>query len=174
MIQGLSWQRLLGIILPFTVILFLGLARLSDLPTGSPKNDAVLRLGWRLAGAKIKKCQEQPPAALANLPKHMQVTKFCEEEGVSYQLVVTVNNDKRIDTKIAPTGMRSDRPLFVFEELSLPPGQHSLTINFAPVKNPGNQPELKTYRYDGSIIARAGRIVLVEMTDDGSQLAVRD
>jgi hypothetical protein len=179
MMAGMSWQRLLGGIIPFTVVVFMAVAWLSDFPTGKARENTVIHFGWRLAGAKVKVCRKWQAGELENLPSHMRAPQFCDEQGVNYNLTVILDGKEIIHKAFTPPGVRGDRPLFVFEEYPLHPGIHQVYVKFAPdtealeLQRDSGAPLLEQYRYVGEINAKAGRIVLVELEPNNPDLIVR-
>ena len=121
---------------------------------------------------------------------HMRQGQDCSLRSLPYRLEVRVDGAVRIAREVDSAGARSDRPLFVQEELALEPGPHSVQISFAAVPeavqggsgaaavSAAQQVALRealarAHRYEGtlSVQGRPGRIVLVEM--DEARLSFR-
>ncbi|ODS51832.1 MAG: hypothetical protein ABS36_18840 [Acidobacteria bacterium SCN 69-37] len=113
-----------------------GLAWLSQIPIASDRaSDAVLRLTWRARPERIEHCVTQSPEALAALPPHMRQTTICEGINASYRLVVQHNGVVVADQVVAPGGLRRDRPLYVFREITLPPADDAaIVVTFTRVE----------------------------------------
>ncbi|MEQ9398128.1 MAG: hypothetical protein RJQ04_03080 [Longimicrobiales bacterium] len=110
------------------------MAGLSRVPYAAhPDADAVLRLSWRIRGEALAECAALSPEELARLPVHMQNPEACQRRGRSYRLRAWIDGAPVVDRVMAPAGVRGDRPLYVFEEVSMPPGTHGARVTFEPV-----------------------------------------
>ncbi|HEX5634316.1 MAG TPA: hypothetical protein VFX50_13845, partial [Gemmatimonadales bacterium] len=88
-----------------------------------------------------------------------------------YRLRAWVDGELRVDREVAPLGARGDRPLFVEQDLSLPPGRHELKVEFEPLEDPrkaGLELELEQ-----RIDVAAARARLVTFDADTRRLVVR-
>jgi hypothetical protein len=113
-----------------------GLAWASRLPIDSDRADAaVLRLAWRARPERIEHCVTQSPEALAALPPHMRQTTICEGINASYRLEVRRNGEVLASQRVEPGGLRRDRPLYVFREVPLPPGESMVRITFERIED---------------------------------------
>lgn len=112
-----------------------GIAWLSQMPVASARSgDATLRLTWRARPERLERCVTPSPEALAALPPHMRQTEICEGINASYRLEIrrdTVLIDEHV---VAPGGLRRDRPLYVFNEFPVPPGEATIRVTFTRVE----------------------------------------
>jgi hypothetical protein len=112
-------------------------AWLSHVPIpASPRDDAMLRVAFRARPERIEVCVEQSPEALAALPPHMRRAQICEGTTASYRLEVRRDGVLVADAPVRGGGLRQDRPLYVFREVSVPPGPAVVAIRFVREGNP--------------------------------------
>jgi hypothetical protein len=110
------------------------LAALSRLPyTPEPGPEALLRLSWRARGERVEICRELSPEEQQELPQHMRQTRTCEGTTAEYRLRVELDGRRRMDAPVQGSGEVQVRPLYVYRELALAPGEHRLTVTFERV-----------------------------------------
>ncbi|MDT8369453.1 MAG: hypothetical protein RQ745_09625, partial [Longimicrobiales bacterium] len=130
-------DRLLGaatrVVVGAALVVLIG--GLSRVPFGGvDEGAAALRLTWRLRGEEAAPCRTPTEAELADLPVHMRNPDACIGDLPPFALRVTVDGEVRVERIVRPSGARGDRPLFVYEELPLPPGRHALEVRFGAVE----------------------------------------
>ena len=141
----------------------------SGAPQGADATHARLRLGWRLAGQARERCRDLTPEEQAARAVHMRRARECTSEALTYELTAAV--DGRVVTRklVAPAGLRADRPLLVEEDRDVAPGEHAVSVTFAPREAGSGGVTLVLER---RLQFLAGRIVLV--MHDGQALTVRE
>jgi hypothetical protein len=113
----------------------LGVTWASQMPVASGTSDlALLRLAWRARPERIEHCETQRPEALAALPPHMRQVTLCEWINASYRLEVRRDGILLADHLVEPGGLRRDRPLYVFREIAMPPGEATISVSFVRVE----------------------------------------
>lgn len=115
-----------------TALLAGGLAALSDFRMGAPPDHGVLRLAWRITSQKVSVCRERSREELEKLPPHMRLPRVCSDHLLPYVLTVTVDGEQRLLRRVEAAGAHSDRPIYIQEDLPLPPGRHAVAIAFEP------------------------------------------
>lgn len=176
-----------------TALLLGALAALSDVPVGEHRDEGMVRLAWRMVGSKVNICYEPTPEELAELPQHMRRPRVCSNRIIPYRLQVALDGTERIARTVTPAGARGDRPIFVQEDVRLPPGQHRLDVTFVPDAQsareavglgPGTErPEVRQglekaldeaprFSLERTVQVQAGRVVLVEL-DEGERGGLR-
>src|SRR5262245_54318460 len=135
----------------------------------SPNNehDALLRLSWRMHMKNLHDCRKRTEAELAALPAHMRAPEVCTTRHIEYRLMVRIDGTAADTIRVAPSGAKGDRPLFVLHDVPLEPGLHQVRVEFAPTERAMNAPVIT---YSGVLIARAGRITLLTLSPTGSEL----
>jgi len=130
------------------------------LPWGKAPREAILRLSWRSNGQEIRIPLQQEP----NLPTHMRLPQeqAYKVQMRSYVLRVAVDGRRLIEKRVEPAGLRHDRPLSVFEELSVAPGPHQLEVEFAPEDLPEKSDGCRV-----QLEFRPGKVRLVTLQDEG-------
>jgi hypothetical protein len=108
------------------------------LATGLPvelhsSGEARIRLAWRLDGAVVEECRTLSEEEAARLPAHMRRGEVCDERPVSYRLRVALDDRELVDREVRPGGFRGNRPLVVYLEEEVPPGEHDLRVRFDPL-----------------------------------------
>jgi hypothetical protein len=104
-------------------------AGLSQVPwTPEPGPEAVVRLSWRARGERVEVCRDLSAEELAKLPQHMRRERVCEGTTAEYRLRVEVDGVRKVDQTVPGSGEVQPRPLFVYRELTLPPGEHTLKV----------------------------------------------
>ena len=168
------------------------IAGLSNLPYGREPREALLRLAWRAVGEQVQLCRERSAEELNRLAPHMRQPLDCHARTLPYQLTVHIDGARRLARVVTSVGAQGDRPLYVQEELALPPGEHRLEIRFAPspalARDPASGIEVAgaaqaqaleralsaapTFATIESVTAEAGQIVLVELDEDGRRFRI--
>jgi hypothetical protein len=123
-----------------------GLGALSRASCAVSGEEAVLRLAWRARSVRVDVCRLRTPEELARLPVHMREEEVCEGRLLPYRLQATVDSEQVADAVVQPAGARADRPIYVFRELELKPGEHRTRVRFqrqgtVPEQPPEIQPE---------------------------------
>jgi hypothetical protein len=164
-----------------TVAALAGMAALSYVPYAHEAGaGGELRLAWRARSARVEACRRRTPQELARLPAHMRQEMVCERGVAPYRLHVTLGDSTVVDRPIAAAGARADRPLYVFEELALPPGTYALHVAFtreggavsdsAAATDPRAAPP--RLALDTTVTLAAGRAALVTYDEDARRLHV--
>jgi hypothetical protein len=110
------------------------LAALSQVPyTPEPGPEALLRLSWRARGERVETCRELSAEEQRNLPQHMRQQRICEGTTAEYRLRVDFDGQRRMDEPVQGSGEVQVRPLYVYRELALPPGEHRLGVTLERV-----------------------------------------
>ncbi len=94
---------------------------------------AELRLAWRARVPLVEECRRLSEAEQAELPVHMRRDVVCEGRVASYRLEVTVDGTVLHRAVVSGAGARGDRPIYVFESLSLAPGAREIAVDFTRV-----------------------------------------
>ncbi len=124
-----------GITKAFATVLAVGmtvaLAALSHVPYEPPgARAAEVRFAWRARGARVEECRQLTPEELQQVPPHMRQDEICEGRILPYWLEVRLDGRKVVDQLVRGAGAREDRPLYVFENVAVPPGTYELDVRF--------------------------------------------
>lgn len=110
----------------------LALAWLSQAPYAvAGHRGAVVRLAWRLRWVRVEECRRLTAEELEKIPVHMRQEETCEARALPYRLRVELDGRAVVDETVASTGGRADRPLYVYHEVQVEPGDHQLDVVFA-------------------------------------------
>ena len=105
------------------------IAGLSQVPWPPvPGPEAMVRLSWRARGERLEVCRQLSAEELAELPPHMRQEQVCEGTTAEYRLRVEVDGEERVDQLVQGSGEVQVRPLYVYRELVLPPGEHTVRV----------------------------------------------
>jgi hypothetical protein len=148
----------------FSAVLLAPVAAGSRWPQGADADHGVLRLGWRLAGQARERCRELTAEELAARPAHMRLPRECVSEPLAYDLTATVDGSVVARRRVRPAGLRGDRPLSVEEDLVVRPGEHAVTVTFAPEAAVAGAARLA---FAGTVRLDPGRVVLITQEGDG-------
>ncbi len=150
-----------------TFLIFAGISYLSAFPTGHEINNGAIALSWKMPRQSIKNCRTLTNEELAKLPMHMRTSQKCDETQVPYHLVLKQNGKVLIDKMITSHGVKSDRPIYVNENINIDIGKYEFELQFVP--NVGTE-ETKDLikvenKFQGEIIA--GKSTLVTWSEQG-------
>lgn len=163
------WRTAVSFAAATAIVAFIGL--LSRLPAGTPSEDGLLRLSWRLSNQTIKNCRQRTQEELAKLPQHMRLAEVCEYTPLGYRLSVTIDGNPSPEQIIKPGGLHHDRPIYVDRDVRLSPGNHEVTISFVPEREVENRVAHLTF--SGGVNIEAGRLSLIHLTPDQTQLVLK-
>jgi hypothetical protein len=162
----------------------LALLRLASFVPYTAERDvgAIVRLAWRARGERVRDCRRRTPDELAKLPAHMRQEEVCEGRILPYRLVVELDGAAAVNQLIHGAGAREDRPLYVFQDLVVPPGMHRIALSFtregtAPADStavPGGLATPARLSLDTTVTLGSRRVVLVTYDEEREQLVVRD
>jgi hypothetical protein len=157
-------------VLALTVVAMAGLGWGARAPWTPPGADAgLLRLSWRLRGERIERCRPRTPSELEALPVHMRTPELCEGHLVAYHLSLSVDGSVPDTATVVPGGARGDRPVFVFRERSLEPGEHRVRVELRRADGADGVP----LTLDTVLTAFAGAVELVTLDPATGRLVHR-
>ena len=105
-----------------------------------PASHAVLRMAWRTRGTRVRECRHRTPEEIARLPVHMREDEVCEGRLLPYALVVSLDSQVVDSEQVRPSGVREDRPLYVYREFVVAPGTHRVRVEFTRLGNQQEEP----------------------------------
>jgi hypothetical protein len=94
-------------------------------------DDAILRLAWRARPDRVEDCRPADAETLKQLPAHMRQQMICEGVAAAYRLEVRQDGQVITDEAVHAAGLRQDRPIYVFREIRVPPGEHTVSVRFS-------------------------------------------
>lgn len=124
--------RVLGVLLAIGATV--ALARASSVALSPHGEQAVLRLAWTARPERIEDCRQQSDEELEKLPAHMRQSLACVGTTATYRLEVRWNDRVILQQIVRGGGIRHDRPLYVFRNIDLPPGDAAIRVVFARVE----------------------------------------
>lgn len=116
---------------------------LSVAPLGGVDGDtpaSQLRLSLSARPERIERCTDLSDEELAKLPAHMRLRTKCEGFSARYLLTISLGDTQLASDTLRGGGLRHDRPLHVFREHSLSPGEQRLRIEVSRVDEGGLSP----------------------------------
>lgn len=151
-----------------------GVAWLSRVPSDFAAGDrerATVRLSWRVDGVRAEACRTRSEEELAELPPHMRSPRTCARTLVPFELSARLGTDLVLRDTVFPGGIRGDRPIYVFRELSAAPGRSTLSVRFdavLPVGVESRGDRVTSYAWDGEIELGPGEVALLTLVDGGA------
>jgi hypothetical protein len=112
-----------------------GLTRASSVSLSPYDEHAVLRLAWTARPERIEDCRQQSDEELSKLPPHMRQSMSCVGTSATYRLEVRWNDRVIVQQTIRGGGLRHDRPLYLFRDIALPPGDSTIRVQFERVES---------------------------------------
>jgi len=150
-------------------LLVVGTAFAARVPMTLGGTEATLRFSWRVDGVVVEECRTRTAAELEAMPVHMRSPEACIGDLATFDLRVEVNGDAMLAETLIPGGARGDRPVFVFEEITVPPGSHRVSVEFQ-ARTPEGFPEsgdIVAYRWEGDLDLNVGDVALVTISESG-------
>ncbi|MDQ8153293.1 MAG: hypothetical protein P3B98_01415 [Gemmatimonadota bacterium] len=123
-----SWPHRLAALAVTTVALALLRAGSLVPLRATAAGDSVLRLSWSARPERIEQCRRLTNAELAERPQHMRLRWECEGRFARYLLTVTIDGQVLAADTVHGGGLRHDRPMHLFREYAVAPGQRRLGI----------------------------------------------
>lgn len=154
----------------------LAIAGQSRVPTVHANGDeALLRLSWRLRGARIEQCRPRTSEELQALAPHMRTPEVCVGANASYELAVRLDGREVVRDTVRPSGVRADRPVFVVRDVALRPGVHRVEVALEALVPEGFDAAGAVARLALEEEVRIGpaEIALVTLDPEGARLVVR-
>lgn len=166
----------------------LALAGLSRAPYRAAGDDeARVRLSWRVRAEQAGECRRPTEEELEALPPHMRNPEACVGSLRPFRLRVRVDGRTVVDDRVRPGGARGDRPVYVFREVAVAPGERRLRVTFEQERGPGRGPGAETERDEPDAGAEAAlrlelreairlgprEVALVTLDDGRGELVVR-
>lgn len=170
--------RLAGFILLFLAVAS-GLAAFSAFPwAATPPGVALLKVAFKRVSAPAETGAALSREELEKLPRHMRPQGGQSgASGTRRDTIVRVTLDGRpiLERTYRPTGLRHDGPTFVYEELSVPLGRHTLEAALvetggAPAK--GDATSSPARRIVAMVEIESGHVLLLELSSQ-QELALR-
>ncbi len=171
--------RVAGLVLAFATVL--GIAGLSRVPTARTIPDAaIIRLSWRTLGVRLEECRRLTEEELEALAPHMRTPESCTGRNADYELRVTLAGAGVVTDTVHPTGLRTDRPIYVLRDLPVTPGSHEVSVTFTALVPPEvtarrdtiGGPSLALH-YEGELTLAAAEIALITLDATGTALVRR-
>jgi hypothetical protein len=89
---------------------------------------AIVRVAWSARPERIERCRRLSDAEIAALPSHMRRQVECEGTTARYHLDVLRDGVLVDSATVQGGGMRRDREIYVFREITVPPGSQRLVV----------------------------------------------
>jgi hypothetical protein len=134
------------------------------------EDEAQIRLSWRTVSEPLRECRKPTPEELAALPLHMRMEEICERRHAPFRLAVRIDGATVRDALREPAGARGDRPLYVFEEIPVPPGPHRIEVEFHEELDGGARRAPLRLSHEVRLAPR--EIALITLDASGDQLVL--
>lgn len=157
-----------------TALLLAVMAGLSRVSLTVGDGNARVRLSWRAEPIRVEECRTLSDEELAEVPTHMRRTESCTGYHVDYELRLSVDGSAMRDT-LSPSGLRRDRPVYVFLDHPVAPGRHQVEVDFTALVPSGFEAgDLPvSMQWSGIMELGAGEVGLVTLSPNGRELVRR-
>jgi hypothetical protein len=154
-----------------STLLVAGIVALSRLPYSPPGDGmATLRLAWQLTVTAPENCRPRTAAELEALPVHMRSPEVCTRDRAGFVLITRIGGGAPDTTPLVRGGARGDRPLFVLEERTLPPGRHRVRLDLERTTTAGAE---LIATLDTILEVSGGAVQLVTLDADARRFTTR-
>lgn len=171
----MSVARKIGAV-ALAVVGTVAIAWLGRVPTAQAHpEEALIRLSWRLRGARVEECRARTPEELEALAPHMRTPEVCVGVNAAYELSVELDGREVVRDTVRPAGVRSDRPVYVFRDLPVPPGSHRVEVEFEALLPDGFEGggAAAAFELEEDIEVGPAEIALITLDVAGTRLEVR-
>ena len=134
---------------------------------------ALIRLSWRVEAVRIESCRTLTEAELEEIPAHMRRPETCEGGAVDYELTLAVDGTQVLQDTIAPSGLRRDRPVYVYHDHPVEPGARHVEVRFGPIVEDPAADTVPDHTWNGELDLASREIGLLTLSDDGTRLERR-
>ena len=90
------------------------------------EDQALVRLSFSHAGARLHECKQRSPEELAKLPPNMRAAQDCPRERSPVTVVLELDGEEIYRAQIAPSGLRRDGASTVYRRLVVAAGRHRI------------------------------------------------
>ena len=99
----------------------------------------------------------------------------CVGEVPPFQLRVRVDGTPVVDRRVRASGARGDRPIYVLQDVRVPPGPHHLSVDFEQVAATGDGGEGEGLALDleADVELEPRQVVLVTLDPETRRLVLR-
>lgn len=147
-----------------------GMAALSRVPFDTDRDEhALVRFSWRTRGKAEEHCRNRTQAELDALPIHMRTPQVCSGRIASYELDFEIDEQHIVRRTFRAAGAHADRPIYVLEEIPIPPGAHHIEAEFYSTAHPHDQ----RLKYEKDVTVEGGDILLITYDDERGALYLR-
>ena len=135
MMELIRWVAGIAVLLAVATIV----GALSQFPVAAEDSeDAILRLSWRVRSQEVGECPTRGRDDLDRLPVHMRNPDACVGPLPAYDLQLRLNGELHLEQVVEGGGARGDRPLYVLEDIRLPPDTYRVEVTFERRPDPGD------------------------------------
>lgn len=153
-----------------TVAVLFVIAAQSQWPVTLGTDHALVRLSWRTAPVRVEACRQLTEEEQSAVAPHMRRSEECTGGYAEYRLELRIDGlDSTVDT-IAPSGLRRDRPVYVFVDRPVPPGTYRISVTFTPLLPEGTDPVGDALSFEGSMALATGQVGLITLDGDARTL----
>ena len=154
-----------------TVFMLLVLGGLSQWPISDSSDEAVIRLSWRTAPVRIEECRTLTEDELSRIAPHMRRPEECTGGFADYELRLEVDGDIIQFDTLQPSGLRQDRPVYVFSDYLVDPGTYEISVTFSALVPVGMvEGAAAPLHWDGVFALEPAEIGLLTLDPTGSRL----
>ncbi|MDH5642558.1 MAG: hypothetical protein OEY63_00025 [Gemmatimonadota bacterium] len=173
----MTGRRLMGFLFALLVTVAIGAGSRGPYLAGEEEG-AAIRLAWRVPGVRFSQCRTLTEEELAEIPAHMRQPEVCETRMLPFRLTMSVGNTVLVDELVEASGARSDRPIYVYQDIAVAAGSHDVSIRFSvesdiasDLWDSGSSPTDLSYL--GLLELKDGEVALVTYERNSGKLVVK-
>ena len=169
--MGRVIRYLPGAVVAVAVLLLIGAA--SQWTIDASGEDALVRLSWRIEPVRVETCRVLSEAELAEVPAHMRRAETCTGGAVDYELRLDVDGVRVTTDTIAPSGLRRDRPIYVYHDHPVEAGRRAVSVGFGPIIDDPAGDTIADHTWEGALDLAPREIGLLTLSADAARLERR-
>jgi hypothetical protein len=152
-----------------------GIAGLSRWPLDTGSEESVFRLSWRADPIRVEACRQLTEQEIAELPAHMRRVEECTGGFADYELLVAIDDRQVLADTLSPSGLRGDRPVYVFHNEQVTPGAHRVDVSFTALipEDVPNAEDPVTLTWEGKVTVAPREVGLLTLDPTGTALVRR-
>jgi hypothetical protein len=132
-------------------------------------NNAMIRVSFTHATARLVECQRLTPQEIAALPpRERRVFSGCARERAPMQLELLLDGAPLLQSRLRPSGLSRDGSIFVYEKFEVPAGHHELSIRMRDsARVDGFDHEFRT-----ELEVQPGQNIVIDYHPDGGRFVI--
>lgn len=124
-------------------------------------DQAQFKIAFRMVGQLLEPCHQNTPEELAKLPRHKRTAMTCGRERSPLVMVLEMDGKTLHQASYDPGGLSKDLAAYIFEELSVPAGEHRVILR---LDDATTTPEF-TYVEEHPVVLDPGQAMIINFDE---------